>query len=119
MVSDFTKLTLDSKLMLASSFTLRLYSSSLARISSAIALCTFSYRFNSFYSTDPPPFVEAMARSLKQSGSRIRRLPGTGFLYGKQDQKYQEDIKLQHHIADEVCTICADAFYATASLTLH
>ncbi|KAJ9093885.1 hypothetical protein QFC21_006258 [Naganishia friedmannii] len=78
-VSDFTKLTLDT-----------------------IALCTFSYRFNSFYAENPPPFVEAMARSLKQSGLRIRRLPGTSMFYRSADRQYNADIKLQHIIADEV-----------------
>lgn len=55
-----------------------------------------------FYSEDPPAFVESMARSLKESGQRLRRLPGTSMFYRNTDRQYQEDIKLQHHIADEV-----------------
>jgi hypothetical protein len=43
-----------------------------------------------------------MARSLKESGLRIRRLPGTSMFYRNTDRQYEEDIKLQHHIADEV-----------------
>ncbi|KAJ9114037.1 hypothetical protein QFC22_005857 [Naganishia vaughanmartiniae] len=76
-VSDFTKLTLDSEL-------------SLPRYDAT------------FYSEDPPPFVEAMARSLKHSGLRIRRLPGTSMFYRSADRQYDADIKLQHLIADEV-----------------
>ncbi|KAG8879805.1 hypothetical protein FRB97_001375 [Tulasnella sp. 331] len=78
-VADFTNLTLDT-----------------------IAFCTFSYRFNSFYSTEPQPFVQAMGRSLKVAGSRTRRLPMTGFLYHKEDQIFAEDVKLQHDTADEI-----------------
>jgi cytochrome P450/NADPH-cytochrome P450 reductase len=78
-VGDFTRLTLD-----------------------AIAFCTFSHRFNSFYTEDAPPFVEAMARSLKTAGGVGRRLPGSGFMYKAVDKQYREDIQLQHDIADEV-----------------
>jgi cytochrome P450/NADPH-cytochrome P450 reductase len=81
-VHDFTKLTLD-----------------------AIALCTFSHRFNSFYSEDPPAFVGAMARSLKASGLKTRRLPGTGWAYRQTDKQTAADIKLQHDIADQVCSV--------------
>jgi cytochrome P450/NADPH-cytochrome P450 reductase len=78
-VSDFTRLTLDT-----------------------IALCTFSHRFNSFYFETTAPFVTAMARSLKASGMKLRRLPGTGWLHREADKQYAEDIKLQHEIADGV-----------------
>ncbi|KAG8979216.1 hypothetical protein FRB93_010327 [Tulasnella sp. JGI-2019a] len=78
-VSDFTNLTLDT-----------------------IALCTFSYRFNSFYSEDPPPFIKSMTRSLKIAGSKSRRLPMMGFLYHKEDQIFAEDVKLQHETAEEI-----------------
>lgn len=43
-----------------------------------------------------------MARSLKESGLRLRRLPGTSMFYRGKDKQYHEDIQLQHHIADEV-----------------
>ncbi|WPF68475.1 bifunctional cytochrome P450/NADPH--P450 reductase [Corynebacterium sp. 21KM1197] len=45
--ADFTRLTLDT-----------------------IALCSFSYRFNSFYTEDFHPFIEAMGDGLKESGRR-------------------------------------------------
>lgn len=47
--SDFTRLTLDT-----------------------IALCSFSYRFNSFYSEGFHPFVDAMVSGLAFSGKRAR-----------------------------------------------
>lgn len=43
-----------------------------------------------------------MARSLKESGLRLRRLPGTSMFYRGKDKQYHDDIELQHHIADEV-----------------
>lgn len=47
---DFTRLTLDT-----------------------IALCTMKYRFNSFYSTEMHPFVDAMLNVLLESGARTTR----------------------------------------------
>jgi len=58
----------------------------------------------SFYTEDAPPFVDAMANSLKEAGNRTRRLPGTGWMFGTANRTYQEDIALQHKIADEVST---------------
>lgn len=78
-VNDFTKLTLDT-----------------------IAFCTFSHRFNSFYSEEPPAFVNAMASSLKMSGLRSRRLPAPAFVYSNANKQYEEEIKVQHDIADGV-----------------
>jgi cytochrome P450/NADPH-cytochrome P450 reductase len=77
--TDFTKLTLDT-----------------------IALCTFSYRFNSFYTQQNHAFVDAMASSLRSSSDRMRRVPGTGWMYVKANKKYKEDIKLLHDLADDV-----------------
>ena len=79
MCSDFTKATLDT-----------------------IALCTFSYRFNSFYTNQNHPFVDAMAGSLRASSDRMRRLPGTGWMYVKANKKFKEDIKTLHDLCDEV-----------------
>ncbi len=77
--ADFTRLTLDT-----------------------IALCTFSHRYNSFYSQTDHPMVAAMGRSLLASGERLRRLPGTAWKYKAANKRYEEDIALQHKIADEV-----------------
>jgi cytochrome P450/NADPH-cytochrome P450 reductase len=77
--TDFTKLTLDT-----------------------IAFSTFSYRFNSFYREQNHPFVDAMAGSLRACGDRLRRIPGTGWMYVKANKKYKEDIQLLHDLADNV-----------------
>lgn len=57
---------------------------------------------DSFYTEGSPPFVEAMASSLHESGARNRRIPGTNWMYTKANQQYKDDIALQHGIADEV-----------------
>lgn len=77
--TDFTKLTLDT-----------------------IAFSTFSYRFNSFYREQNHPFVDAMAGSLRASSDRLRRIPGTGWMYVKANKKFKEDIELLHGLADTV-----------------
>ncbi|KAJ9108226.1 hypothetical protein QFC19_002473 [Naganishia cerealis] len=51
---------------------------------------------------NPPPFVLAMSRTLKEAGQRVRRLPGTSMFYRGADRQLEEDIGLQHHIADDV-----------------
>ncbi|KAJ9114036.1 hypothetical protein QFC22_005856 [Naganishia vaughanmartiniae] len=51
---------------------------------------------------NPPAFVEAMSRALKASGERVRRLPGTSMFYRSADRQFEEDVKLQHQIADDV-----------------
>lgn len=46
--------------------------------------------------------VAAMGRSLLASAERLRRLPGTSWMYGAANRQYEEDIALQHKIADDV-----------------
>lgn len=43
-----------------------------------------------------------MAGSLRASGDRLRRIPGTGWMYTKANKKYKEDIQLLHDLADNV-----------------
>ena len=43
-----------------------------------------------------------MSRSLKAAGLKTRRLPGTSWLYRATDKEFEEDVALQHSIADEV-----------------
>lgn len=49
-----------------------------------------------------PPFVHAMGESLKQSGYRTRRIPGTDWMHKAEDAKYRGDIALLHQVADDV-----------------
>lgn len=78
-VDDFTRLTLDT-----------------------IALCAMDYRFNSYYSADMHPFVDAMADFLKVSGDRARRDAITQMFYRAETAKYWEDIELLRKTASQV-----------------
>ena len=76
---DFTRLTLDT-----------------------IALCSFSYRFNSFYSSQMHPFVDAMVGALEESGDRGRRLPLQNRLMIGHQRRYAEDIRVMNEVADRL-----------------
>ncbi|CAI4214184.1 unnamed protein product [Parascedosporium putredinis] len=78
---DFTRLTLDT-----------------------IALCSMDFRFNSFYSPQLHPFVEAMGDFLKECGARAQRLPllPAGLLHRARDQKYERDIEVLRSTAQSV-----------------
>ena len=69
-----------------------------------IALCSFSYRFNSMYSEAMHPFVGAMVRALVESGERVRRLPLQNRLMLKARHQYDEDKRLMYEIADQIIT---------------
>ena len=67
-----------------------------------IALCAFSYRFNSMYSEEMDPLVGAMSRLLAESGKRGRRMPLQNRLMRKSQHQYDEDIRLMDEIADKL-----------------
>src|SRR5215212_2851078 len=67
-----------------------------------IALCSFSYRFNSLYSDHMPPFVAAMVRNLLEAGNRTRRLPLQTRLMVRTRHQADEDRRLQFELADEL-----------------
>lgn len=67
-----------------------------------IALCSFNYRFNSFYSDALHPFVEAMVDSLREMGKRVVRFPLQTRLMVKRTQKYFADIDYMHTIGAEI-----------------
>lgn len=76
---DFTRLTLDT-----------------------LALCSMGFRFNSFYSPEMHPFIEAMADFLTECGNRGRRAPLPSLFYRTQDQKFESDIEILRSTAREV-----------------
>ncbi|PKS12428.1 hypothetical protein jhhlp_000634 [Lomentospora prolificans] len=76
---DFTRLTLDT-----------------------IALCSMDFRFNSYYSPEMHPFIEAMGDFLKAAGARAQRLPLPSLLYRAQDQKFDQDIQVLRSTAQSV-----------------
>jgi cytochrome P450 / NADPH-cytochrome P450 reductase len=67
-----------------------------------IALCSFGYRFNSFYGEQLHPFVGAMVRALSESGLRSRRLPLQNRLMLLANRQFAEDRSLMYSIADRL-----------------
>ena len=67
-----------------------------------IALCSFGYRFNSFYSDQMHPFVGAMVRALVESGARTNRLPLQNRLLLRARHQYDEDKRLMYEVADQL-----------------
>ncbi|TVT39764.1 cytochrome P450, partial [Amycolatopsis rhizosphaerae] len=67
-----------------------------------IALCAFSYRFNSLYREEMHPFVKAMVRALVESGSRSRRLPLQNRLMLLSRHQFEEDKNVLHSLADRL-----------------
>ena len=77
--SDFTRLTLDT-----------------------IALCSFSYRFNSFYTEGFHPFVNAMARGLHHAGRKAHALEIQKKLDFFGEHRFQGDIETMEKTVDEL-----------------
>ncbi|GAA5134781.1 bifunctional cytochrome P450/NADPH--P450 reductase [Pseudonocardia adelaidensis] len=67
-----------------------------------IALCAFSYRFNSLYRDEMHPFVGAMVRALVESGTRTRRLPLQNRLMLLSRRQFDEDKSIMYSIADRL-----------------
>ncbi|OCB91808.1 cytochrome P450 oxidoreductase OrdA-like protein [Sanghuangporus baumii] len=70
-----------------------------------IALCSMSYRFNSFYERDMPDFTQRMSDFLSTSSRRAFRPSVTKMiplLYKKEDEKYFEDAKHMTEVAREI-----------------
>ena len=67
-----------------------------------IALCSFTHRFNSFYSERMNPFVDAMVRALIESGERSLRLPMQQATMVREREQYEEDKRLLHEVADQL-----------------
>ncbi|RYP22853.1 hypothetical protein DL765_001449 [Monosporascus sp. GIB2] len=79
LTDDFTRLTLDT-----------------------IALCSMGFRFNSFYSGQMHPFVNAMADFLTECGRRTQRVPLPSVFYRGDDRKFQHDIGIMRQTAEAV-----------------
>ncbi|KAI0432665.1 bifunctional P-450:NADPH-P450 reductase [Xylaria sp. FL1042] len=66
-----------------------------------LALCSMGFRFNSFYSKEMHPMIEAMGGFLVESGKRPSKvLPS--FFYRADDAKYWQDISVLRDTAQEV-----------------
>ncbi|KAI0329045.1 bifunctional P-450/NADPH-P450 reductase [Cubamyces sp. BRFM 1775] len=77
--TDFTRLTLD-----------------------AITLCAMSYRLNSFYREDLPPFAIAMADFLIESGKRANRPAIVQNMMTTTNAKYEEDKQTMMKLVEEI-----------------
>ena len=76
---DFTRLTLDT-----------------------IALCSFSYRFNSFYSEGMHPFVSAMVGGLYESGRRAHAIDLQKKMMVYSQHKFDKYIETMHSTVDQL-----------------
>ncbi|KAE8453927.1 hypothetical protein EG329_007703 [Mollisiaceae sp. DMI_Dod_QoI] len=77
--NDFTRLTLDT-----------------------IALCAMDFRFNSFYTNQMHPFVNAMVGFLTESGGRARRPAIVTSMMRRKNAKYHEDQEYMFQISQEL-----------------
>jgi len=78
-------------------------SDSLTRLTlDTIALCSFNYRFNSFYQEKRHRFVDAMINILEESGRRIRRFSLQNTLMIRTTRRYFDDITYLHSLCDEI-----------------
>lgn len=71
-----------------------------------LALCSMDYRFNSFYSTETHPFLQAMARVLRTSRYRARRPNNvvSNLYYRNENKQYFEDIAYLRKVSDDIVT---------------
>ena len=67
-----------------------------------IGLCGFDYRFNSFYSEEPHPFVASMIRCLDLSMQKQTRLPIGDRLRVREHRQFQEDTTYMNSLVDEI-----------------
>ncbi|KDN38954.1 cytochrome P450, partial [Tilletiaria anomala UBC 951] len=67
-----------------------------------IAWCTFKYRFNSFHSATPHPFISTMASLLKESSARAKRPGILKKLMFMSDAEYTRNIQALLKQCDEI-----------------
>ncbi|CAE6373196.1 unnamed protein product [Rhizoctonia solani] len=67
-----------------------------------IALCTFNYRLNTFYTEGEPPFVKAMGDFLKECFLRSRRPTIVQALSYGSNAKYAADMEIMNNLANKI-----------------
>ncbi|KAF8713295.1 cytochrome P450, partial [Rhizoctonia solani] len=67
-----------------------------------IALCTFNYRLNSFYTEGDPPFVKAMMDFLIECNMRTRRPAFVRSLPLKINAKFKADMEAMNKLASQI-----------------
>jgi cytochrome P450/NADPH-cytochrome P450 reductase len=67
-----------------------------------IGLCAFSYRFNSFYSKEPHPFVVAMVDALEYATNSLSKLPIQRRFDFRGHRRMREDVSIQNSFVDQL-----------------
>lgn len=67
-----------------------------------IGLCAFNYRFNSFYSEKPQPFVAAMQESLSFATSNLSKLPIQRKLMFRRTRRVHENVSIMNGLVDRL-----------------
>jgi cytochrome P450/NADPH-cytochrome P450 reductase len=67
-----------------------------------IGLCAFSYRFNSFYSEEPHPFVHAMTDALAFNTSTMGKLPIQRWLDFGGTRRMRENVSIMNGLVDRL-----------------
>ncbi|MGH3146013.1 MAG: cytochrome P450, partial [Rubrobacter sp.] len=67
-----------------------------------IGLCGFDYRFNSFYSEEPHPFVASMVRCLDSSMAKQTRLSIGNRLRVREHRQFHEDSTYMNSLVDQI-----------------
>ncbi|KAF7316593.1 Fatty acid hydroxylase [Mycena chlorophos] len=68
----------------------------------AISFCSMSYRMNSFYNADLPPFAVAMADFLIESGNRASRPRVVQAVMRGTNAKYEMDMEMMRSLAQKI-----------------
>ncbi|GAB4402362.1 MAG: bifunctional cytochrome P450/NADPH--P450 reductase CypB [Microscillaceae bacterium] len=67
-----------------------------------IGLCGFDYRFHSFASDKPHPFIEAMVNGLEDSMNRMHLLEVQKKLRFKKKRRYQQSLQYMFKVVDDI-----------------
>ncbi|EJD42499.1 cytochrome P450 [Auricularia subglabra TFB-10046 SS5] len=67
-----------------------------------IALCSMSYRLNSFYTDGLPPFVKAMGEFLTESGRRSQRPEVVTMLMRETNAQHEANIRIMTDLAKQI-----------------
>ncbi len=67
-----------------------------------IGLCGFDYRFHSFASPEPHPFIESMVIALEDSMKRMNKVPIQRKLRFKSNRKYKKSLQYMFEVVDGI-----------------
>lgn len=67
-----------------------------------LALCSMSYRFNSFYKDELHPFIQSMSEALVEIGKRAQRPKLASIFYQSSERKFHQNIDVLRKTSYEV-----------------